>query len=104
MRRAKKRVPVLAGAGSNSTSYSYTARGTMASSVGPAGTVNYASDAYGQAATQGSQSYTYDALGRTLSASGTAGPFTFSYAGPGSQIASDGDGGRLSADKSGANG
>ena len=68
------------------TAYAWTARGTMAS----AGSASYTSDAYGQGITQAGQAYTYDALGRLLSGSGGSGPSTFTYAGPGSQIASDG--------------
>jgi RHS repeat-associated protein len=72
--------------GTTTTPYTYTARGTMAT-AGPAA---YTSDAYGQAITSAGQTYGYDALGRLLSGSGAGSPFTFTYAGPTSQIASDG--------------
>jgi RHS repeat-associated protein len=53
-------------------------------------TVNYNSDAYGQAVVQGTQSFTYDALGRMVGDTGTGGSFSLSYEGLSHQVIADG--------------
>ncbi|HUY50918.1 MAG TPA: RHS repeat-associated core domain-containing protein, partial [Streptosporangiaceae bacterium] len=73
------------------TSYTYTARGTLASQTSSAGTASYSFDAYGQQITAGPQTYTYDGLGRTITGTPSGGaPVTLSYSGAGSTLASDG--------------
>ncbi|HYS34950.1 MAG TPA: RHS repeat-associated core domain-containing protein, partial [Pseudonocardiaceae bacterium] len=74
------------GAGST---YTYTARDTLASVVTGGTTVTTTNDAYGQTITQGGQTYTYDALGRIVTSSGTTGR-TFTYTGTANTLAGDG--------------
>ena len=76
------------GAGST---YTYTARGTLASVTTGSTVVPTTNDAFGQTVTQGGQTYTYDALGRVLTdATEGAGTRTFTYTGVGNTVAGDG--------------
>jgi RHS repeat-associated protein len=72
--------------GTPATSYAYTARGTLLSSVTGAMTTNYAADAFDRVTTAGTSTYSYDSLDRIATANGN----TFSYAGTESGVVSDG--------------
>ncbi|MCP2328803.1 RHS repeat-associated protein [Hamadaea flava] len=72
--------------GDGSTTYSYTARGTLKSTVAGSTTQTLTSDAYGQQTAIGSQAYTYDSLGRVL----TAGSTSLAYSGLDNDVAGDG--------------
>ncbi|MEV0269540.1 polymorphic toxin-type HINT domain-containing protein, partial [Hamadaea sp. NPDC050747] len=72
--------------GDGSTTYTYTARGTLKSTVTGSSTQNLASDAYGQQVSIGAEAYTYDSLGRVL----TAGSTILSYSGLANDVAGDG--------------
>ncbi|GII23282.1 hypothetical protein Pme01_28790 [Planosporangium mesophilum] len=74
--------------GDGTTGYKYTARGTLASTSGNAGTLTTKSDAFGQvvsqdASTTQTQQYTYDGLGRLIRPG-------FAYSGLENTLASDG--------------
>ncbi|BEL03298.1 hypothetical protein Q0Z83_014890 [Actinoplanes sichuanensis] len=73
---------------SDGTTYQYTARGTLASTMQNGQTVETTTDAFNQVVTQGSKnggrsSYTYDGLGRVIQAGLT-------YTGLGNDVAADG--------------
>ncbi|NUT07339.1 MAG: Teneurin-1, partial [Hamadaea sp.] len=72
--------------GDGSTTYTYTARGTLKSTVTGSTTQNLSSDAYGQQISIGAEAYTYDSLGRVL----TAGSTTLTYSGQDNDVAGDG--------------
>ncbi|HEX6682161.1 MAG TPA: RHS repeat-associated core domain-containing protein, partial [Candidatus Limnocylindrales bacterium] len=69
-------------------SYTYTARGTLASRTSSGLTDGYTFDAFDRLTTAGGVTYTYDALDRVASRNGT----TFRYAGMGDDVVSDGTG------------
>jgi large repetitive protein len=73
--------------GDGASTYTYTARGTLASQQSGSGTLNTTSDAFGQVLSQdsasGTQTYTYDGLGRAIKPG-------FAYTGQGNDLASDG--------------
>ncbi|MFC1413037.1 LamG-like jellyroll fold domain-containing protein [Streptacidiphilus sp. N1-12] len=70
-----------------STSYNYTARGTLASTtVGGTATMTSSYNAFDQLTNQGAQNYTYDAAGRLL----TAGTDSLTYDDTSDAVSSDG--------------
>jgi large repetitive protein len=72
--------------GDGSTTYNYSARGTLTSTVTGSTTQTLASDAFGQQTRIGTENYTYDSLGRVL----TAGSVNLAYSGLQNDVAGDG--------------
>jgi RHS repeat-associated protein len=71
---------------SGDTTYSYSPRGTLASTTSSGLTERFSFDAFDRLISQGAQSYTYDGLDRLSSRNGA----TFTYAGQDDQVVSDG--------------
>ncbi|MFI9387453.1 RHS repeat-associated core domain-containing protein [Kutzneria sp. NPDC052558] len=67
-------------------SYTYTARGTLASQTNSGGTAKYTYDGFDRLAAAPGQTYSYDSMDRVSSRNGTA----FTYAGQGNDPVSDG--------------
>jgi RHS repeat-associated protein len=72
------------------TSYSWTPRGTLASTTHGSATTVHKFDAFDRLIAQSSRSYTYDDLDRLATATGGSGSNTFRYAGLSAQPVSDG--------------